>query len=380
MRNSVLLLILLFITESLSAQNLERIPTAVFCLNIPQGFVLESISSKGFQSSGINHPANMNSVNPAALYAFESLSAGLSYQWDAYKTPNWFADIEHGRIHNAYPQSAGFILPIQRFRFGLGFSQRFNSQLDYGKMEISTIDHPEGSGEFMRLIKNVRIFSYAGNLSYAIKPFASHKNTISIGLQGKYNTLYYNNKMCLNDETVYQEIENRTDNIGWSTGILYDRVGRFQIGFCYEKNSFFHDDFIIDERLIGKIREKIPDKMILGLTWYLNHNISLLTEVAKVYRSNNEDLYFLSDSYDISFGISGCVGERITWSLGFLSTPYPHEEAQEADYRLYGQYLLGGINLRFDHFDIDCTIVTSTMQAGEWRKQITGKMILGYYL
>lgn len=79
MRKSVMLFILLLLAVSLSAQSLA---TKVFGINIPQGFVLESISSKGFQSSGINHPANMNSMNPAALYAFEHLSAGLSYQWD----------------------------------------------------------------------------------------------------------------------------------------------------------------------------------------------------------------------------------------------------------------------------------------------------------
>jgi hypothetical protein len=376
MRKSVLLFILLLFAVSLSAQSLS---TKVFGLNIPQGFVLESISSKGFQSSGINHPANMNSMNPAALYAFESLSAGFSYQWDYYKMPNWWANIEHGRIHNAYPQSVGLVMPFNNVRFGLGFSQRYNSQLDYAKMEIITTDHPEGTGEFIQWIKNVRVFSYAGNLSYAIKPFASRKNTISVGFQGNYNTLYINHTMYLDDETILSEEENRTDNISWKAGILYDRAGRIQIGLFYEKNSFFDDEYIIDE-LVGEIREKIPDKMILGLTCSLNQNISLSTEIAKVYRSNKEDLYFLSDSYDISFGISGDVGERITCSLGFLSMPYLHENIQDTDLRLYGQYLLGGINLRFDHFDVDCTIVTNTMQAGEWRKQITGKMILGYYL
>jgi hypothetical protein len=376
MRKSVLLFILLLFAVSLSAQSLS---TKVFGLNIPQGFVLESISSKGFQSSGINHPANMNSMNPAALYAFESLSAGFSYQWDYYKMPNWWANIEHGRIHNAYPQSVGLVMPFNNVRFGLGFSQRYNSQLDYAKMEIITTDHPEGTGEFIQWIKNVRVFSYAGNLSYAIKPFASRKNTISVGFQGNYNTLYINHTMYLDDETILSEEENRTDNISWKAGILYDRAGRIQIGLFYEKNSFFDDEYIIDE-LVGEIREKIPDKMILGLTCSLNQNISLSTEIAKVYRSNKDDLYFLSDSYDISFGISGDVGERITCSLGFLSTPYLYKNNTELNYNYYGQYLLGGINLRFDHFDVDCTIVTSTMQAGEWRKQITGKMILGYYL
>jgi hypothetical protein len=380
MRKSVLLFILLLFAVSLSAQSLS---TKVFGINIPQGFVLESISSKGFQSSGINHPANMNSMNPAALYAFESLSAGFSYQWDYYKMPNWYANIEHRRIHNVYPQSVGLVMPFNNVRLGLGFSQRYNSEVDYG-MIIGTMvdpDVPDGYIEtgVINPIKNVRVFSYAGNLSYAIKPFASRKNTISVGFQGNYNTLYINHTMYSDDKTIYQKTENSTDNIGWKAGILYDRAGRIQIGLFYEKNSFFDDEYIIDE-LVGEIHEKVPDKMIFGLTCSLNQNISLSTEIAKVYRSNKEDLYFLSDSYDISFGISGDVGERITCSLGFLSMPYLHENIQDTDLRLYGQYLLGGINLRFDHFDVDCTIVTNTMQAGEWRKQITGKMILGYYL
>jgi hypothetical protein len=378
MRKSVLLFILLLLAVSLSAQSLS---TKVFGLNkTPQGFVLETISSKGFQSSGINHPANMNSMNPAAIYAFESLSAGLSYQWDYYKMPNWYANIEHGRIHNTYPQSVGLVMPFNNVRLGLGFSQRFNSQLDFGKMEITTIDHPDGTGEFMHAIKNVRVFSYAGNLSYIIKPFVSSKNTISVGLQGNYNTLYINHTMYLDDETILSEDEDRTDNIGWKAGIVYDRAERIQIGLFYEKNPFFDDDLYKGDILVGKIRDKMPDKVILGMICYVGQSVSLSTEIAKVYRSNKEDLWFLSDSYDISFGLSGNIGERITCSLGFLSTPYHHENVQDMDLILYGQFLLGGMNLRFDHFDIDCTIVTSTMQAGDWRKQITGKMILGYYL
>jgi|GEM_PF-2358703 len=376
MRKSVLLFILLLFAISLSAQSLS---TKVFGINIPQGFVLESISSKGFQSSGINHPVNINSMNPAALNAFESLSAGLSYQWDYYKMPNWWANIEHRRIHNVYPQSVGLVMPFNNVRLGLGFSQRYNSQLDCAKMEIFTIDHPEGTGEFIHPIRYVRVFSYAGNLSYAIKPFASRKNTISMGLQGNYNTLYINDTMYLDDETIYQEIENSTDNISWKAGILYDRAGRIQIGLFYEKNSFFDDEYIIDE-LVGEVREKIPDKMILGLTCSLNQNITLSTEIAKVYRSNVNDFNSLSDSYDISFGISWDIGERITCSLGFLSTPHLYKNYIEFNYNYYGQYLLGGINLRFDHFDIDCAFMTNTMQAGEWRKQKTAKIIMGYYL
>ena len=74
---------------------------------LTQGFVLESLSGLGFPGSNITTISNISSCNPASLYDFETLSLGLSNQFDSELYPAWIAGISHKRFNNYFPQSAG---------------------------------------------------------------------------------------------------------------------------------------------------------------------------------------------------------------------------------------------------------------------------------
>ena len=84
---------------------------------LTQGFVQESLSGLGFPGSNITTISNISSCNPASLYDFETLSLGLSNQFDSELYPAWVAGIGHKRVNNYFPQSVGIVFPINTFRF-----------------------------------------------------------------------------------------------------------------------------------------------------------------------------------------------------------------------------------------------------------------------
>jgi hypothetical protein len=370
---TLLYIILISISCSLLAQESSLIGTEIPVLYMPLGYVLESISGAGFQNCGNNHIANINSSNPASSSNFQKLSFGLSYQFESSEQPNWVADINCTREKNSYPQSIGLIVPLKSFRFGFGFSQRYNSLMDYGKMEISTIEQPDGTGKFISATKTEIVYCYSGLCSYSINNFLGAENVLSIGLAS-----------CLNDFNLREHLYNlrmseSVKGYGWTFGVQYNLADRAHFGFFYLKNPLFKDDFLFDG-IAFRIDRKMPDKFNIELSYRLDSHTDIFTNFTKVYWHQLDD--DLSNYTDVSGGIQTYLTNQLSLSVSFLSTGY-HRNDQDLfyfNYYLNGLYVLGGLNYRFRHFDIDLAYVTSSRHSGDWRKQKIGKIALGFYL
>ena len=367
------LYILALITSSiLFAQNVPKLSDNVPILYLPHGYVLESISGTGFRNCVNNHIANIGSSNPASSSYFQKLAFGVSYQFTSSSQPNWIADINCMRKQNNYPQSVGLIVPLNTFRFGIGISQRYNSVQDYGQMELTTPEQPDGTGEFYSATKTEIVYSYSGIFSYSIYDFLGKRNILSVGLMGGIN--YLNLK-----QSIYTiEMNENASDYSWAFGIQYNIANKIQFGLFYLNSPLFKDDLKFDG--IGlKIDQKMPDKLNIGVSYYLNSYINFSINLEKVCWHQQSDA--LTNYINISGGVISNITKQLSLSLAFLSTGYHSETYQkEINNNLYSLLLLGGLNLKFQHFDIDFAYVTSTKYSGDWRKQKIGKITLGFYL
>lgn len=358
---------------SLIAQQSSQIGTDISVLYLPHGYVLESISGSGFQNCGNNHIANIGSSNPASSSNFQKLSFGVSYQFESSVQPNWIADINCTREKNNYPQSIGLIVPLKTFRFGFDFSQRYNTLIDYGKTERMTVEQPEGTGEFFSATKTEIVSCYSGLCSYSINNFIGAENVLSIGIAG-----------CLNDFNLREHLYNirmkeSAKGYGWTFGIQYSLADRAHFGLFYLKNPLFKDNFLF-EGIAFRIDQKMPNKFSIELSYCLDSHSNIFTNFTKVYWHQLED--DLSNYTDVSGGIQTYLTKQLSLSVSFLSTGY-HRNDQDLfyfNYYLNGLYVLGGLNYRFRHFDIDLAYVTSSRHSGDWRKQKIGKVAIGFYL
>jgi len=372
MKKSPLLILALIISSILIAQEAPKLSNTIPAVYLPHGYVLESISGTGFQNCVNNHIANINSSNPASSSYFKKLSLGLSYQFDSSIQPGWIADISRKREQNKYPQSIGLIVPVNMFRFGFGFSQRYNSVLDYGQIERITLEQPDRTGEYFTASKTDIVYCYSGLLSYSIDNFLSERNILSIGLEYCYNYLEIKNRLY----TI--KMSEDAKDYSWTFGAQYNIKDKIHIGLFYLSSPFFEDHFLFDGTEL-KIEEKIPDKFSIGISYNLNSYFNFSVDFAKVYWRQHSDN--LSNYLDISGGVISNVTKQLSLSLSVLSTGY-HSDSyfEDLNRNLYSLFLLGGLNLRFQHFDIDLAYVTSTKYSGDWRKQKIGKISLGFYL
>ncbi|MCI0495448.1 hypothetical protein L0Z72_10620, partial [candidate division KSB1 bacterium] len=134
----IMLSVLLFICiGSAISPAQQRLAQASYILDVPQGFVLESLGGYGYNNTTINTISNVSNTNPANMFDYNRISFGISYQVESKIKESWFADIDHYRKNLALPQSLSLILPLNRIRFGLGFSQKYNSEKDYGEFQAT---------------------------------------------------------------------------------------------------------------------------------------------------------------------------------------------------------------------------------------------------
>jgi hypothetical protein len=68
--------------------------------------------------------ADMGSCNPAVLHDFQIPAIGLSGEFESKIDPVWIAGILYKKGLPFLPQSIGLVVPVGKWWFGAGFSQR----------------------------------------------------------------------------------------------------------------------------------------------------------------------------------------------------------------------------------------------------------------
>jgi hypothetical protein len=212
----------------------QRVNTDIYPIRLPQGFVLEGLSGCGSAKSTLSTAADIGSGNPAIISDFKRPSIGISEQFETKIYPAWYAGIGFKRGRTFLPQSAGLIVPFGNWRFGAGFSQRYNSIMDYGEMSVTTVDHPEGTGEVFSALNETHIQSYSFLSETTL--YSQENGWLNIGGRFSIDRLSYLSK-------IWREHAHAVDyEVSWSAGFRYDlRIDSvyLKIGMFFERGSRF---------------------------------------------------------------------------------------------------------------------------------------------
>jgi len=389
MKKFILLLILLHI--NLYAQKVGT--TSAPSTFVPQGHVLSSINSMGFSRLINQQVSNVGNINPASLSQFENLSFGISYQFETDVTPAWIAGLGHSRSQLAKPQSFGLVVRDDQFRYALSFNQRYNSFVDFGDIPITTVEHPEGTGEtFSPHIKEL-IDSYSTNVSYT---FFDGPNEVSLGAKLDFNILSHE------EEILHTVAHTSGFSISGAIGLNYQLDENITIGLFYERAPEFEEKvtfkssglvpvdidtsglgynpaFIIDPPDIF-LKSKMPD--ILNMAISVRHSETYTSVFDLTYIFWEQHTKNSNNNLDISSSILASLQEDIIFSFGFLLTDrdYGNEtnSAFGTNSKLDGLFLLVGLKEKFDTFDFNITVVSSHLGSGKWREQLIAKVGIDY--
>jgi long-subunit fatty acid transport protein len=186
------------------------------------------------------------------------------------------------------------------------------------------------------------------------------------------------NILNIKEKIYYDRIDEDFNELSWTIGIQYKDMNNNQIGISYIKSPLFRDSFMYEDNKI-KIDGKMPDKLQFGILYSFNPHFGISLDLTNVYwHQRSDDLYNFAD---ISGSIRTNITKQISFSLGFLSTGYNSDLYYfDLNSNLRGFYLLGGLNLRLRHYDIDLAFAKNTESSGDWRKQKIGKITIGFYL
>jgi hypothetical protein len=372
-----------------------QIKTETPVLWLTQGYIFESLNSRGFTSSISNNIANITCSNPASLLDYNKLKIGASLQFDSEIKPAWILNISHKRDDDIFIQSLGVVYPVDNYRIGAGLSQRFNSIMDLGEVEVTTIDNPEGTGERFSAIEKTNIIAYSGLFGTSFQNLLLNNDQIDLGLQLNYNTF------SLEEKIYHARAYANSSSISYTVGLRYDFPQDIKIGIFFEKGAYFKDKIKLEtDNLIlpldfdttystnttaQKINsniyysEKIPDKFHFGMLVNVLYNFDLSFDLTKIYwRQLSETC---RNNMDIASGIHFSPLSGITVSFGFLSTKRIYEGELILYYNVNDQmratYFMGGVNFHFYKFEIDIAHAKTHHFSGKWRRQNITKLALG---
>ena len=318
----VILINLLF-TLNIFAQIPENNQLFVY----PQSLAIESYNSIGFSNMNLCTISDVSSANPASLYQFENISVGLNYQY--LSKMKLYSDISVASAKTFPPVTFGFIYPINNFRLGFAYHQKYNNYLDFGKSEITTVENPEGTGEFYSAYSERLIHSPSLLSNYTISSiFGDDK--LSIGLQVFWDFLK-------TKEKIYKMKSHLEGNsLTWKLGLLYEYRNETYISFVYEKGNRLDGEFETEDEFVevvdinGRTVEinpnyfmKLPDKMSFGLTVSTTNDLVLSMSISAVFWELVNDIY--KNSLDISAGTIYRLNKSVRISLGFYNSDLNRE-------------------------------------------------------
>ncbi len=377
----VILIILLF-TLSCFAQ--LRGPNQLFVY--PQSLTIDSYNSIGFSNMNVSAVSDISSANPASLYQFENISFGLNYLYLS-KT-KLYSDISLTSSKVLPLVTFGFIYPLNNFRIGLAYHQKYNNYLDFGKMEIITIENPEGTGEFFISYSERIIHSPSLLSSYTmIDIFGDDK--LSIGLQVFWDFLKIEDKMY---KTKFHLEGN---SLSWKLGVLYEYKKEIFFSCIYEKGNKLEGEFEIEDGLIfldidedgNKIPQlrpkyfmKLPDKLSFGITVEVLNKLILSMSASSVFWESVNDTY--KNNLDLSASTIFKLNQYVMLSLGLYNSDFNNKTSGYYYSGMnYNSSFIGiGVNWRINNFNILCELIDNSLYSSEIRKQTQVKLGLNYSL
>jgi len=397
-RSTFFLIIVSLFYSSLYAGDPERIGTNFLNL-FPHGFVEEQLNGFGLRQSTNTTLANIGSGNPAVLSDFDQVSLGGSYQLSSRIEDAWSYGVDYKQNYTFWPQSFGVVYPLKNFRFAYGLGQKYNAIMDYGPLEVSTVEMPEGTGEFFDAYNEFLILSNSAILSYMINNLISKNDRLNLGIQYNVDHLSYKSKLWRNVATADGFASS------FSAGIRYDvdlDLPAFQIGIFFENGIEFrgeaklknseslievdpnppgnNDSLIIADIPTWSFQTRLPDKLSFGFFMQPIQKIGIAFNFTSV-RWNK-----VSDNWDNSIDLSSTAilypHKNLAFSLGYYQSQRKYNQETNAIFKIGSKadafFITTGVVINTGNFIIDIALADSHLFSGDWRKQTISKVEIGY--
>lgn len=360
----------------------------------PQGFGINLLSSKG-NSSIDNDISNIAFMNPASISNFTNYSLGFSYQLSSKIEEGWIADIGTSRKNDWMPQSVGANFKLVDFSFGLGFGQKYNAELLFDPIPVTTITNPDGTGEFITVEYKTRIQSYSLSASYSFPEIFGESSSLDIGFRYSVNHLKFYQGI---GETNIDE----SDNVGsYAIGIQYSNQisdsKRIRVGFSYEIEPDFEKIYEYKNDLIyindpdstGRIPAvitskynlvgSVPDKFNLDVSADLTESFRLNAMITGVLWESDND--YIKNQLEFSANGIYRINEMFAPSFGFYYTDKNYDENFfDINENLDALFLIGGFRFTYEILSMDLAIADSHLFSSDYRKQTIGKLAIGVQL
>jgi len=304
------------------AQDANRVETytPIFHQNIN----IDAFNSIGFSNITNSQISEIGSANPASLAKFSSMSSGIQFQYNT--AMNYYIDLNLERAKQWLPSSIGFVYPVNNLTFGLSYHQKYSSFLDFGKIEITTVQQPDGTGEFLEAFREIVVHSPSVLFSYSVPDLFSNGDHFVIGGQLFWNFWEMEEKIFKMKATL------DANDFSLKTGFIYNFNKKLSIGLFYEKGIDMEGELVFDsglqiavpfdttgfvraEKIKYLTRFELPDKVAFGLTSNISENVilsatfaeilwnSINTEIKNQVEFSANVLYSYSEMYDFTFGL-----------------------------------------------------------------------------
>jgi hypothetical protein len=365
-------------------------------LFLPQGYLLPNLSGYGY-SKTINDVSDIGNMNPASLSSFNSISGGVSYQYNSKINNAWLADIGFYKNKTGLPQSAGIVYPLNDFCLGVSFTQRFNGSLDFGQIPITTVENPDGTGDFYSPLYQINLMSYSFLGAFTVHNTFKDNDKLSFGLS-------INLDKFSDYEKIIDVVEEGSFYGGsFSLGAVYERssddVLLYRLSLFFEKGANAAGNFTIEGPTVTVFPDsishgakyniptevirtfgKIPDKLNFGVDFKIGPFLSVSSNYSYVFWHG---VGASANQPEISFAGLYKLSDIVSLSVGTYIMQY-NNEGINRDFQGYGKlnavYLTAGTVIHFENIDLNIGLADSHLISGEWRKQTAGTVSLGFHL
>ena len=379
------LLTFFLLTTSLFAGDIARIGPSLPIF--PQSAAAGYDNSIGFSNIVIASISEISSSNPSSLSNFSSSSFGFNIEYSS--TLELFDDITINRPKQWLPASFGFVYPYNNCRLGLTYHQKYYNLLDFGEIPITTVEHPEGTGETFSATSETSIHSVSGIFAYSIEGIFNDEDQLSLGGQLFGDFLFGKEKIYKSEGTV------EGNDISWKLGVLYKLSDQLGIGLFYEKGIDIEGTFQMDSdtKLVEKqdsiliatippssYNIKLPDKFSFGLSGKPINNLTLSITISSIFWNSLYDDF--NNQLDVSVGAIYALSDFFALSLGVYDTDLNRKETTY--FGMYSDldatFIGAGIKVRLKTLDVRLEVNDSHLFSAERREQTQIKLGFDYSL
>lgn len=334
-----------------------------------QAELLPAYNNIGFSNMFRSDAAELAAANPASIVNFKRLTFGMAFD---YRTEvDLYQDIKLGRSQQWYPVSAAIIVPVKFLYLGLVYQNKYSKFIDYGKLEISTIEEPEGTGEFINPTSEANMHSLGAVIGSELREVLLESDRLAFAVQLSLD--YFNEVSEFGNFTgsfsdFAQEIK---------LGLIYNISPVIGLGFLYEFNPIFKGTYKYKPELVyptnlepSIVEFPFADKMAIGMQIRPIKQLSLSTGFEYVLNEHRNSYYKNALNYSLA------LIYRIHSLFDVSAGMYDSNQSPEGSYssKRDAVFFNLGIRKRFRNGSVRLEVYDSHFFTDEMREQTIVKL------